>query len=355
MKIRFATRPERPDEQRGMKIPYPPERRKPPLWRWYALLGLFLSPVIYFAWTLLVPHLSVQAPGFVRMPLYRIEAPESGRIVMLNAKEGEKKAEGTLLLRLENPVLERSVAALKEQIAALVALKKRQADQKRRMLQSRLTALREQIARQKRVLKDFETLLAEGAVTLDEAARQRAALQALETKRSELLYALRTLPAARTEEAEAEDGRIAALRSELARLRARRKMLAIAAPAPGRVTDVTVQPGLFVERGTHLLDLAEEGRVYVQAFFEPKSLEKLAKGEGAIVRFADGKRFEAVIAEEPFASTRLPGDFSLLKENKRAVPVRLRFTVPLPERYRVVNMPVTVYLKTPAAEWISGL
>ena len=355
MKIRFATRPERPDEQRGMKIPYPPERRKPPLWRWYALLFLFLSPVIYFAWTLLVPHLGVQAPGFVRMPVYTVVAPEAGRIAGLEVREGARRRKGEPLFRLENPLLEASIDALEREIATLVALKKRQSNRKRAMLRSRLASLAQEIARERKRLETYERLLREGAVTFDEVNRRRSRLETLEAERSELLYELRTLPAGSDGGEEAADARIAALRNELTRLQERSKLLALRAPATGRVSDVTVRPNLYVERGTHLLDIVEEENLSVQAFFEPKAFDRLARGTPAIVKFADGKRFDAVIDEEPVVSSRLPGDFSLLKENKRAVPVRLRFVVPPPPRYRIANMPVTVYLKTPAAEWISGL
>ena len=355
MKIRFDSRPRRADEQRGMKIPYPPEKRKPPVWRWYALLLLFLSPVFYFAWTLAVPHLTVQAPGFVRMPIYSVDAPDSGEIVSLAVSETSKVKKGAPLLTLRNRDLDASIAALRREISELKTLKSKEHREKSAMYKERLALLSEQIAAEEEHLGQLKRLMEQGAATRDEVARQQAKIRDLKRQKSELLFSLRSLFDADPGKGRVADPQIVRLKSALEKLLARRNALHLHAPAGGRVSDLEAKPNLFVEKGTHLLDIVDESHVYVQAYFDPKDFDDIVRGSAAIVKFADGRSFDAFVDETPAVSTRLPADFTLLKENKRAVSVHLAFPAPLPARYRVANMPVTVYLKTPVAEWISGL
>jgi hypothetical protein len=49
MKVRFkGLRTPEPEQQRGFKVSYGPGKRQAFRWRWYLMLALVLSPVIYF-------------------------------------------------------------------------------------------------------------------------------------------------------------------------------------------------------------------------------------------------------------------------------------------------------------------
>jgi multidrug resistance efflux pump len=345
VKIRFDTRPERPDEQHGIRVPYAPEKRKPPVWRWYLLLLLFLSPVLYFAWTLVQPQLVVSAPGYLRLNRYPLAAPLPGYVRDLNATEGKRVPRGAPLLRIEDPDLEGAIAAAEKELTQLKKARKLQGAKTVRMLEERAALLAARVKRERNGVRELERLFRQGAATLSELEGAKERLARVESDYADIRYRLEA-ERLKAEEAAAASSRIPALEASLQKLYRQREREWVAAPASGVVTGVEAKEGLFVERDAHLLDILDENPPWVEAYFDPRHFDEIEKGALAVVRFLDGKRFDARIVRDPVLSSRLPGDFAVLRENKRAVVVRLRFVEPLPPRYRVANLPVRVTLRS---------
>ncbi|WP_456450938.1 HlyD family secretion protein [Hydrogenimonas sp.] len=353
MKIKFDSRPERPDEHRGMKIPYPPERRKPPVWRWYLLLLLFLSPVLYFAWTLVEPMLVVQAPGFVRMGVYPVHSPESGRVAKVFVTAHQKVQKSELLVRLHDEKLDAAIASARKELAALRRLRHQEGNQKAALLAAQLASADEIYKRAKERYDEMFSLFKQGAVTREEVERARAAFVKERATREKLTLMLNN--ERRNLSNSALDARIAALQAKLEALVRQRETLDLEAPVAGSVENLEAKEGLYLQKGAHLLDILNDAQLYAVAYFDPRHFDRLKRGTEVVVKFADGKAFEARLDKEATTSTRLPGDFSLLKENKRAVLAHLRFLTPLPPRYRIENLPVKVYLKSGWSRWLIGL
>ena len=331
--------------KRGVKVPYPPERRKPPVWRWYLLLLLFLSPVFYFAWILAKPLLIVSAPGFLRLDLHGIQAPIAGRVVEVKVHTGDRVVPQQPLLMLQNIRLEGEIEQTSRELEVLK--RKKREDFTRRI--EALVRKREIVAsaakKESEFCRKLEELVREGAATTAEvqacensALSSRLSLQEIEA----------TLQALRQESRsfERDDARIALLKSRLETLKKESRNLVLRAPVGGVVASLSPKSGEYVERGERLGDIIAESEVNIEAFFEPKYFELLARGTPVVVRFPDGFRMEGRIVTPPRLSARLPSDFTLLKEQKRAVLVRVKTKKEIPPTYRVAQMPVEVRLES---------
>ena len=352
MKVGFEPKKEATVEK-GIKIPYPAERRKPPIWRWYAILLIFLSPVVYFAWTISKPMLLMEAPGFVRIGIYRVDAPRSGRVVALHVREGDEVAKGEKMLLLKDPDVDPTIEGLKKRLTILSEREKkvRQAlDNDTKLLTLRMAKISRRIESLKKEVKSLAFLVEEGAATEPELDRVKSVLMRWQERFDDLRHRKIALKS---------DPELDKLRTEKIRLlsqlriwRSRSKSLEIVAPTEGVVASLDVGEGFDVQKGAHLLDVLDQDRYFIQGYFSPSYFDDLVPGKRVVVRFEDGFMLNAVVERPPEVSARFPKDFAVLKEIKRAVVVRLKPEKPIPQRYRVANMPVKIYLNDRLAAWL---
>ena len=346
MKVRFDSPKSRaPEMERGMKVPYPPERRKPPVWRWYLLLLLFLSPVFYFAWIVTQPFLIVSAPGFLRLDLHGIQAPVEGRVMEVKGQAGERVERNDPLLVLANLRLEGELEQTRSELEALQKGKREEIARKIETLARRRATLAAAVKKEWSLCRELEGLVHQGAATVSEV--QACEKSGLATRLS-LQEAEAALQALRQEQKrfQRDDARIALLRSRLKTLEKERRNLVVRAPVGGVVASLSPKSGEYVRRGERLGDIVAGRDVFVEAFFEPKHFDRLRAGTPVTVRFPDGFKMVGRIVMPPHLSARLPSDFTLLKEQKRAVLVRVETEKEIPPAYRVAQMPVEVRLKS---------
>ncbi|WP_457596125.1 HlyD family secretion protein [Hydrogenimonas sp.] len=347
MKIRFDSQPAAPDEQRGVKIPYPPEKRQAPVWRWYLLLLLFLSPILYFGWTLLVPLVRIEAPGYLRIESYTVAAPRSGWVRALKVRDHSEVKEGEPLLRIEDESLEAAIDATRKEMERLRRMSAEELSARVAAAAAETTALKRSEAAARKRWERLRDLRRLGATTESEVT---AALTAYEKARRDLAAARAAYEALLARERAGGSPEVVGLEARLERLTREEASLLLRSPVNGIVENVEAREGSFVERGAHLLDILKKGEPRVTAYFSPKYFDRLRKGRRVTVRFADGYAIDGEVAETPIVSTRLPADFTVLKEHKRAVLAKVRFLSPLPPGRRVANLPVTVILdKGPSA------
>ena len=68
MKIRFDPPEQRsPDRDQGLQVEYRQARRTAVRWRWYLVLFIVASPLVYFLLTLLQAVLFVEADGYIQL------------------------------------------------------------------------------------------------------------------------------------------------------------------------------------------------------------------------------------------------------------------------------------------------
>jgi len=123
----------------------------------------------------------------------------------------------------------------------------------------------------------------------------------------------------------------------------RRSSMVHRAPCSGRVLEVLVKGGEYVSPGEPLLVIARLDNPRVMAYTSPKFGIRLTVGTMATIRFPDGTRTLASVAETPKLTQRMPADlvdqFGL---RPMTIVLNLLPQEKWPENQRVQGLPVSV-------------
>jgi multidrug resistance efflux pump len=118
---------------------------------------------------------------------------------------------------------------------------------------------------------------------------------------------------------------------------------AVKAPFEARVAQVYVHPGEWHPAGAEAVLLQSTAPALVQAYVDPSRAQRVQPGRRATLRFADGYRASAEVAEVSSHVERLPAErVSPLSPRTPSLLVKLRPLEPLPERLRVHALPLDV-------------
>jgi multidrug resistance efflux pump len=335
MKIRFhrAARSS-PEAIDGLKVPYPPAKRRAPKWRWYLILALVLSPAAYLAFSTLAGALTWSANGSVFLEQYELRAPSAGRIVALHARVGEQVSVAAILAQLENPDLDDAIGAARGRASTLPS----NAAHARPLLLEELAVHQRALAAQEERLAATELLVREGAATAAELREARiAADQAMAT-----VLQLRDRIGELTGPGSRSSGGFGS-QTELVRLDGQRARLSVRAGADGRVIDVLVSDGEYVAAGQPLVSIGRSSEPSVLAYVSPEISSRLAVGSTATIRFPDGTTATSVVAERPMLTRRMPPDLvNQFGVRPMTVVLHLKTNTAWPASQRIHGLPVSV-------------
>src|SRR5882724_10504474 len=123
MKVRFV-KPEQKDpaRDRGITVPYAPAKRNLARWRWYIILLVVSSPLLYFISKFAYSSVVVEAPGFLRQEQITVRAMVAGYVSDVYVKPLQVVAEGTPIARIGNPDLALRAAQLRAELKELGAV-----------------------------------------------------------------------------------------------------------------------------------------------------------------------------------------------------------------------------------------
>src|SRR3569623_256164 len=124
MKVRFVE-PERvdPNSDRGIKIPYAPAKRHQARWRWYLILLVGSSPLIYFTARMIWASVVIEAPAIVSQEQITVRTSGQGYVDAVFVKPMSEVSAGTPLVRLRNPDLSRRLDQLRAELRTLQGVK----------------------------------------------------------------------------------------------------------------------------------------------------------------------------------------------------------------------------------------
>lgn len=323
MKIRFESPPSSPQIDTDLAVKYAASKRKVPRWRWYLLMLSVLALPAYFGLHFISELFWVHAPGFVMMNQMDVKAGTSGRIAFCLQKGSEVQA-GRPLILLAPPIEIPQIPAAKplhtvppEQIRAARATLALN-EQELTLRQHRLDVMRR--------------LMDQGAATVADVAtaqEQWLAAQAQAIRaRTELDSALQPSP-----QGIAPSAQPAPLPASSAAI----------APIAGRIIQMFVHTGAWVERDTDVAIIRSPGEPSIQAFLDPADMRYAKPGQRATLVFDDGRRVDAVVTGTEPDAQKIPADrVSPLEARQESIVVNLRPLVPLPEAYRVSYLPLLV-------------
>jgi len=341
MKIRFDSRSQNdPTRIGGMKVPYAPAKRAFARWRWFFVLALAASPLLFFLAKSIFDAIVVDAPAEVSLTQLSINAPAPGIVSTISLKPGDTVEAGASLVKLTDPQLQDRRIAVVNELASIRSIKALQEDGALHLAQR----VEQRMARQVGTLR---RLMAQGAATLAEVneaeARHDAALRDLEVARRASGGA--GLPAD-------VRAREAFLENEMQNIQMAEQRLTVSAPASGTVLEVFVAQGESKAQGAPLLTLAVEGPGYITAYIAPADMLRVRVGAKAYGQFAEGVSVPLTVFSVAGITQRIPVALhSSFSAPMLVVPVLLKPDMELPKSVLRQGMPCTVYFGVRTPLW----
>lgn len=335
MKVHFNSPKKRdPDQDNGQKVMYGPAKRMGYQLRWYLILALVGSPLVWLLVRLLNGLVYVDAPAQVALSTHEVRAIESGRVEELPVKPGGKVDKGELLVRLENPDWHLRHRMLQSLLKAGAAQPNSSDNETERQLQA------EAIALQNRTVSLYRTLERRGGIASVEVLnaetqlnKQRVAQQALERQIKQERFQRVGTPADASRAAE-----------EQRWLHQRLQRLSHTASAPGRVMEVLVGQGENVGPGTLMMRLEQPEPPLLWIYLQPHKSANAWPGRRVEVNMPDGSWRPAEILGQADLAKRVPPGLNNNRSGNQDLSLRVpaRFIEPLPARWRIDQLPLTV-------------
>lgn len=317
MKIRFNPHRTAPNLDQGIKVPYAAPQRQAFRLRWYLILLLISTPLLYLAVRALLSLWLIEAPGYVALQVYDISAPQAGQVARLLAHDSQPVRHGQPLLELRQPELEARLAILRQRLAT----PSRPASLRRDDAVV-LSLLRQNLAR-------YQRLFDAGAATRGELDAARLRLDEAQ--------AARPMPSRDNNEQQRRDWRW-----QLAEAEALQQSLLVRAPADGTVLRVETQPGLSVQAGQTLLALQQRGTARVVALLPPRHASYARAGQRATVFWPSGEQAAARVLYNGSISAKVPEALRSYGDLHQGVLVQLELLSMPPAWLQVNNMAVNV-------------
>lgn len=333
MKIRFDARSQSdPTRVGGMTVPYAPAKRAFSRWRWYLVLILAASPLLFFVVKSIFSVIFIEAPGVVSLNQVAVNAPSPGIVSKVTVHSGMRVNTGDSIAYLTDPQLVERKTIITNEISTIRQLSGPRQNGALLLAQKIEKRLAEQAAIMRR-------LMLQGAATRAEVndieTRHDAALRDLEMARRD------NRPVELSSEARA---RLTALESELQNIRIAEGRLAVTAPAPGAILEVFAAQGESLAQGAPLAVITEEGLVSITAFLPAADIRWIEIGEKASAHFADGTVATLTVVSAASATQRMPSALaSSFLSPEQVIPIILTPDVSLPASALRQNMPCTVY------------
>ncbi|HEY9460175.1 MAG TPA: biotin/lipoyl-binding protein [Paralcaligenes sp.] len=298
MKVRFDSSKERhPMQEQGLQVLYGSGKRTAFRLRWYLILFLVASPLIWFVGNLAYGAFVVEAPAQLLLPILEIRARDAAQISRLAVRDGEQVHSGQLLVQMDNP-------EWRQRLNQLNALSLQSSASTQSASKSLQNVLRRQLGRAQQRYSLAQSLLKDGAATNAEVLaaaaerdRAQAALYSFEQQQDQE----RQQPGLQRD--------IALQDAEARSLQNRLEALRVVAPETATVVDVPVNEGENVGPGTLLMRLERPGKPSIWVYLQPADAAKYGQpGQSLELGLPDGTWLNAHVEDAADRTRRLPDE-----------------------------------------------
>lgn len=331
----------------GMKVPYAPAKRQAAKWRWYLILFIVASPLLYFLLKLILSQVIVTAQGFISLEKVAVNSTTTGIIQKLNAGVGQELRSGSIIAQLYNADLSSQKIMLESELSALDHPEISYDTSQEVLLRKRIHLTKEVLNFEQKYFANVNFLFNQGAATVAELdlARERKTKAELDHYHARfelgrLLESRQKQPILPEIEAVKRRRHINAKIKALALQQAR---LAQTLPYDGRVLDVFAREGESVSTGSSLLLLGRSDKPSIIAYLLPKYAKYARRGQKAVVKLPNGKTLQAKVNADSNLTKRLPADLSSpIGSRDLMLLVSLELESLLPDIQWVDGLPVSV-------------
>ncbi|TAL77339.1 MAG: biotin/lipoyl-binding protein [Burkholderiaceae bacterium] len=297
MKVRFdSSKERRPMHEQGVKVLYGSSKRVAFRLRWYLILFLVLSPLMWFAGNMAYGAFVVHAPAQLLLPIIEVRARDAAQISRLAVRDGDQVKKGQLLVQMDNPEWRRRL----DQLNAMSM----PSESSSSAVSARLkNVLRRELGRAQQRLSLAESLLKDGAATHAEvlsAATERDRAQADLFSFEQQQYQQREQPGVVRD--------IALREAEAKSLQDRLQALRVVAHEPATVVDVLVNEGENVGPGTLLMRLERPVKPSIMVYLQPADAKYGQTGQPLEIGLPDGTWLDARVQDSADRTRRLPDE-----------------------------------------------
>lgn len=349
MKVKFfSPKKQNPDEEGGLSVRYGPAKRAVPKWKWYALVFVISTPLLFLLWRVGAALFFVNAPGVVSLEKVSINSPFPVVVEKIYAAPGALADEGELLMRLEDPAVTQRIYVLKAELDSLqVGMPAPTGSAPTAAAYGMIRIAEENERYQKEYRDSIQFLFSQGAATRAEADaaedRYRQALMALSEARTSLLL-LQAPDFSRQESLAQKNSRIAQIEAEMKGLEERKGLFSVVSPHEGRILDVFPSEGQFVGGGAPLVLLGRPEALIIMTYLQPRHISYTGEGEKVTVRFPGSLSVAGRVSAAPEIAARIPAELAgVLGEGKQTLLVKVTLDEELDSHLRVEGLPVSVH------------
>lgn len=348
MKVTFrSSKSTEPDRERGVRVPYGPAKRAVARWRWYLVVVLVSTPLLYLMGQIFYTTVVVTASGFVTLEKVPINTQIAGWLSHLGVRVGEEVVPGRVLATLSSPELLQREQLLRAEAATHdLSSPPPSGASALQELEKGLRLSQEVVDYHQAHIKKVRFLYDQGAATIAELNLAQSNLQQAEANLQQMrsAMALRRLEDLRLHAPDRVfETRAKLIEAELQTLEEQKNRLSHKSPVRGRVLEVFAEVGQSFSQGQPLLMLGSLERPSVQAYLDSKHLKYAQSGQKAVATLNDGRSYDVVVRQKPELTGRLPAAaVPALGERQFMLLVILDFVAPLAPDDTVDNLPVTV-------------
>jgi multidrug resistance efflux pump len=277
MKIRFDSSKERsPAQEQGLKVLYAPGKRVAFRLRWYLILILVASPLVFFFARLVYGAWVIEAPAQVILPMVEIRARDAARVNHLAVKSGGTVKAGQLLLEMDNPEWRQRLGQLQALSAGADQLIEPSGTGLHSVLVRQLDRAREKLALVQRLRQEGAATQGEVLAAASERDQREADLLSLDQRQGSL----------RLQPSGARDH--ALLKAEEVWLNDRLQALNVKAQENAVVSEVLVNEGENVGSGTVLMRLQRLADPVILIYLDPADAAYAKPGQPLKLELPDG-------------------------------------------------------------------
>ncbi len=342
MKIRFDNDKKRyPSSDGGMKIPYAQAKRALAAWKWYVVVILTASPLLFFLGKIIVSNIFISAPGFVSLKKINLFSPESGVLEKIYIKKGDLIEKGSPLVRFSLKDLDDEISSITSEITELNDKKKNSVvDQQ---LRKNILLARELRMDRRTHLNQLKLLVSEGAATAAELrfARSQYIQSEEDVSRAVIDYALsveKHTPGA-TESTELQ------LKKKLKNIEKIRSQVDFKTPVSGVLSEMFIVESQHIDAGAKLAEIMVPGDYSIKAYISPSDINHVKKGKKVQLRMPDNTFINGYITSNPEMTATVPPELAdTFSQPKKALEVTIMPLSSLSPKYQIDKLPLTVYL-----------
>lgn len=346
MKISFNTiKKNNPGYEGGMKIPYAPAKRAKAVWKWYVIVLITASPLLFFLGKILISYILVSAPGIVSFREIKINSPETASISKIYIKKGDKIKKGTLLADLSDPAIEDQLSFLNYELESLG--RKKPINMASDRMEANVMLAQKILDSQTAYLGKIRYLFAKGAATAAElnlATSQHNQAQ-LEAFRARADYTASRIIKPDT----VAESRIERLKKEIETIGGKRIRLEFKSPVSGIVSELYVFENQSIAKGAQFARISIPEEYSIRAYIKPSNIRLARKGKNVTMRMPGNILLNGYIASDPESARIMPRELSdsFYDENRQAIEINIITSSPLPREYQIDGLPIKVYFGFP--------